>query len=213
MRRTVVCISSQDGAGAAEAATLVASTLGFRLIDEDIVMRAAVEAGVHHDVFVDLEQRKSLLIRLVEGMGSAGTATGYAVPGAFVATGLPASEDLRAMIRAVIEDTAVEGSAVIVAHAASHALADREDVLRVLLTAPRETRERRIAAALGVSDKDAAKTLKRSDAAREDYLKRFYGINVEQPTHYDLVVNTDKLAPEDAAELIVQAAAGRSAAI
>jgi cytidylate kinase len=209
----VVCISSQDGAGAQEAAQLVASWLGFRLIDEDIVTRAAVEAGVDEGVVADVERRKSRLVRLVEGLGSAGLGAGYAVPGAdIVSHGEPASDELRGMIRSVIEDTAASGSAVIVTHAASLALAEREDVLRVLLTAPPQTRERRLAATLGVDGKEAARAVKRSDAAREDYIKRFYCIGAELPTHYDLVINTEKLAPEHAARLIVQAAGGRAEA-
>jgi cytidylate kinase len=210
VRHNVVCISSQDGAGATEAAPLVASSLGFRLIDEAIVTRAAVEAGVDAEVVADVEQRKSRLLRLVEGLGTSGLGAGYAVPGVDIAaSGEPASDELRGMIRSVIEDTAAKGSAVIVAHAASLALAEREDVLRVLVTAPSETRERRLAASLGIDEKEAARTIKRSDAARGDYIKRFYGISAELPTHYDLVINTEKLAPEDAAELIVQAARGR----
>ena len=42
----VVCISSEDGAGAGDTARLVADALSFRLIDEEIVARAAAEAGV-----------------------------------------------------------------------------------------------------------------------------------------------------------------------
>jgi cytidylate kinase len=191
----------------------VASWLGFRLIDEDIVTRAAVEAGVDAGVVADVERRKSLVVRLVEGFGSAGLGAGYVVPGAdIVAQGEPASDELRGMIRSVIEGTAATGSAVIVAHAASLALAEREDVLRVLMTAPPQTRERRLAATLGVNQKEAARAVKRSDAARGDYIKRFYGISAELPTHYDLVINTDKLAPEHAARLIVQAAGGRAGA-
>jgi cytidylate kinase len=212
---TVVCISSEDGAGAQEAAPQVASRLGFRLIDEDIVTRAAVEAGVDKDVVADVERRKSRLVRLVEGFGTAGIGTGlgagYAVPAAVV-DGIeqPASDELRGMIRSVIEETAGRGSAVIVAHAASHALGGREDVLRVHLTASKHTRERRLANTLGVDQKQAAQTLKRSDAGRSDYLKRFYGVGSELPTHYDLVINTDKLAPEEAVGLIVQLAGGGS---
>jgi cytidylate kinase len=203
----VVCISSQDGAGAHEAAQLVASRLGFRLIDEDIVTRAALEAGVEEYVVADVERRKSLLVRVVEGLGSAGLGTGYAVPvPPTVALGDRASDELRGMIRSVIEDTAATGSAVIVAHAASLALGEREDVLRVSVTASPKTRERRMSAVLGLDEKEAARTIKRSDAGRADYLKRFYGISAELPTHYDLVINTDKLAPEHAAGLIVQAA-------
>ena len=107
------------------------------------------------------------------------------------------------MIRSVIEDTAASGSAVIVSHAASMALAGREDVLRVLLTAPPQTRERRLVATLGLDEKEAAQAVKQSDAARGDYIKRFYGISTELPTHYDLVINTEKLAPEHAARLVV----------
>ncbi len=211
----VVCISSQDGAGAHEAAPLVASTLGFRLIDEDIVTRAAVEAGVDKEVVADVERRKSLLMRVVEGLGTsgmgAGFGAGYAIPitdadGAVV----PASDELRGLIQSVIEDTAARGSAVIVAHAASLALGEREDVLRVLVTASPQTRERRVALALGVDEKEAARAVKRSDAGRADYIKRFYGIGAELPTHYDLVISTDKLAPEHAAQLIVHAAGGPS---
>jgi Cytidylate kinase-like family len=210
VEHTVVCISSQDGAGAQEAALLVASSLGFRLIDEDIIARAAVEAGVDREVVADVERRKSLLVRLIEGMGSAGSGAGIMVPGAeLVGSGEPASDELRGLIRSVIEETAASGSAVIVAHAASLALAEREDVLRVLITASAGTRERRLAAALGVDEKEAARTVKRSDSGRTDYLRRFYGVSAELPTHYDLVVNTDKLTPEDAARLIVHVAGGR----
>ncbi len=211
MSHKIVCISSQDGAGAAEAAQLVAGRLGFRVIDEEIVTRAAVEAGVDEEVVADVERRKSRLVRLVEGLGTAGLSAGYAVPATeVVGRGEPASDELRGMIRSVIEDTAASGSAVIVSHAASLALAERDDVLRVLITAPARTREQRLAAILGVDESEAARALKRSDAGREDYIKRFYGVAAELPTHYDLVINTEKLTPERAAELIVSAAGGRT---
>ena len=40
---------------------------------------------------------------------------------------------------------------------------------------------------------------------RRDYFDRFYDIREEQPTHYDLVINTDVLSPEAAARLIAYA--------
>ena len=48
--------------------------------------------------------------------------------------------------------------------------------------------------------------MKDSDAGRRDYLKRFYEIDEELPTHYDLVVNTDVLTVEQAADLVSRAA-------
>jgi cytidylate kinase len=95
---------------------------------------------------------------------------------------------------------------VLVAHAASYALSSRDDVLRVHIAASERTRVLRAAAALGVDEKEASRAVKRSDAGRADYLKRFYGVSSELPTHYDMVVNTDRVTPADAARLIVDAA-------
>jgi hypothetical protein len=202
----VVCISSHDGAGAHEAALAVAHALGYRLIDEDIVAKAAVEAGVDEETVADVERRKSALVRLIEGLGSAGMGAGYVMAAPVPVQDQPGSDALRGLIRSVIEETADSGDAVIVSHAASLALSERDDVLRVLITASTPTREARLASALEVDEKEAARTLKRSDAGRADYIKRFYGVGDEQPTHYDLVINTDKVTPESAAQLIVSAA-------
>jgi Cytidylate kinase-like family len=201
----VVCLSSEDGTGATETAPAVAEALSFRLIDEEILTRAAVEAGVEEEVVADVERRKSRLVRLLEGLGPAGMATGPVIPAEGLGFDQPASDELRGLIRSVIEDTATAGEVVLVSHAASLALGAREDVLRVLVTAPTPTRQRRLAATLGVDEKEAGRMLKRSDAGRADYLKRFYGVGAELPSHYDLVINTDRITPEAVARLIVDA--------
>jgi cytidylate kinase len=213
VRHNVVCISREQGASAEETADRVASSLGYRLIDEDIVTRAALEAGVDRDVVANVERRRRVLSQVIETVGVAGLGSaGYAPPADVWGRNQPPSDELRALIQSVIEETATEGSAVIVAHAASHALAKREDVLRVLITASPQTREKRLAEALGVDEKTAARTVKQSDAARAHYLKRFHNVGAELPVHYDMVINTDKLEPQHAARLIVHAAEARDAA-
>ena len=94
------------------------------------------------------------------------------------------------------------------AHAASHALAARADVLRVLVSASEATRRARVAHDENLSEKDAARAVDSSDSSRADYLKRFYGTKTESPTQYDLVVNTDRLTPDEAVAT-VRRAAGR----
>jgi cytidylate kinase len=113
----------------------------------------------------------------------------------------------RALIRSVIQEIAAEGNAVIVAHAASMALAGAEGILRVLVTASPEERVKRIVAdEEELSNADAARLINESDAGRAAYFKEFYGVDEELPTHYDLVVNTDVLGAEQAAEIVVYAA-------
>ena len=82
------------------------------------------------------------------------------------------------------------------------------DALRVLVTASATTRASRVGEAKGLDDAGAMREVKSEDAARRDYLRRFYRIDDEAPVHYDLVVNTDVLSVEQAARLVVQAASG-----
>ena len=57
-----------------------------------------------------------------------------------------------------------------------------------------------------MSEADATRSVDEADAARADYLKRFYGIKHELPTQYDLVLNTDRLGTDDAVALVTRAA-------
>jgi cytidylate kinase len=189
----VVCISRTMGAGGEEIGRLVAERLGFRYVDEEIVRQAAEKGHISAADVADAERRKSSLRRLLESMGSGSAAETYGL--APTAPDAHEPEDLRGLIRDAIEEAAGRGNVVIVAHAASFALAERDDVLRVFVTASAETR----AGSYEGSVKD-------SDAARADYLRRFYGVERELPTHYDVVVNTDRLSTEQAADIVVHAA-------
>jgi len=209
MARAVVCISATDGAGGEPIGPLVASELGFRVVDEEVVARAAREAGVADHVAADAERRKSLVERIVERLPSTAAAAGSPLAGYTPIAPVDASpggDELRGLIRSAIEELASQGQAVIVSHAASLALAGREDTLRVLVTGSDEARAARIAAASEVSEEEAQKLRERGDANRADYIKRFYGVGQEGPTHYDLVVSTDRIGAEQAAALIAAAA-------
>jgi len=81
----------------------------------------------------------------------------------------------------------------------------------VLVTAAPRTRAQRVGEQAGVDAATAERTVKAADAGRRDYLKRFYDVAEELPTHYDLVVNTDGISVEEAAALVAHVAAGRSA--
>jgi hypothetical protein len=197
--RDVVCIARALGADGEEVGRLVAERLGFRYADEEIVLRAAERAGLDSDLVADAEQRKSLFAGLLDYLGD-----GSEAAVAFADTVRVPTEVVREFIRDAVREVAADGGVVIVAHAASHALRG-ERSLRVFVTAPEEKRAERLAAADGLDAADAAKAVRRSDAARADYLKRFYGVGDERSADYDLVVNTEHLSADAAAALIVQA--------
>jgi len=205
MKRTVVCISHATGAGGSEVGRLVAGRLGYWYVDEDILAHAAAKGGIDPAMLADEERRKSWLARMRDELTRGATGEAWAVlapmppaPGQSGAT----SEELRALIRDAIEETAAQGKVVIVAHAASHAIGRSEEALRVLVTASPQTRAARLRDLDRLDEAEAGRAVKEADKARADYLRRFHDVDDEQPTHYDLVVNTDQLTVEQAAALI-----------
>ena len=201
-----VCISALDGARGEEVAPAVAQALGFRLVDEEIVHKAAKDADLDPSAVAEIEKRRSMAIRILDSLGSSTSLSTFAMAGYVPGHEAPVESDLRGLIRATIEEVAQRGDAVIVAHAASMALGDRSDVLKVMVTASPQSRRDTIAQQRDLDDKAAGKEVERGDANRADYLKRFYGLSEESPAAYDLVVNTDRLGPEGAVELVVAAA-------
>ena len=205
MQTRVVTVSHATGAGGSAIAHAVAARLGFRYIDEDIIAVAAHKEGVDAALVADTERRKTFVERLISGLAEAVSPAAIG-GGTLVPDTITPDASLRTLIIDAIRETADRGNAVIVSHGASIPLAGRADTLRVLVTASVETRMRRIAQS---GQSDAARFVGDNDVARADYLQRFYGVEQELPTHYDLVINTDALSSDEAADIIAAAARRR----
>ena len=202
----VVCISCTTGASGEEIGKLVAERLGFTYADEEVVARAAARGGIDAGSVADEESRKSRAARVLDALaltGDLGLVAGVSPRAGNDEVGGP---EIRALIRETIEHMAAQGNIVIVAHAASHALPAGSDVLRVLVTASPDVRAKRVGDSEGLDRSGASRAVKKSDAARHDYLRRFYDLKDELPTQYDLVLNTDVLSADRAVQLIAFAA-------
>ena len=77
----------------------------------------------------------------------------------------------------------------------------------MLITASPDIRARRVSQPEQIDEHEAAKRVDRGDKERAAYIKRFYGVDRELPSHYDLVVGADRLSPSDACALVLDAAA------
>ena len=189
MAAAVVCLSHATGAGGEAIGRDVAEALGFRYLDEEILLAAADKDDLDHEALEAIERRRTGLGRLQVD----------------VVTGGALDELLRALIRDAVVEAADKGDVVIVAHAGAMALSGDPRVLRVLVIASPETRTERLAAAEQVDAAEAKRTIDESDKGRAAYFRNFYGVTRELPTHYDLVVNTDRISTQQAVSLICEA--------
>ena len=189
MAAAVVCLSHATGAGGEAIGRDVAEALGFRYLDEEILLAAADTERLKPEAMEAIERRRTGLGRLQVD----------------VVTGGALDELLRALIRDAVVEAADKGDVVIVAHAGAMALAGDPRALRVLVTGSPETRAQRLAETERIEEADAERTIEESDKGRAAYFRSFYGVTRELPTHYDLVVNTDRISTQQAVSLICEA--------
>lgn len=79
------------------------------------------------------------------------------------------------------------------------------DVLHVRLVGSLEARVRRLAENRGMTPKSALTYIEKADLGRKRYLKKYFGADLDDPSLYHLVINTDRFSSGAAAELIATA--------
>ena len=205
----VVTITRQYGAGGSRVAGLVAGALGWTVIDNEFISQVAERAGLTADEVAAREERApSLGQRLVRALATAS-------PEVFVPAaaegGSPDEEALVRQAEHVIAEAAAHGRAVLVGRGAQAYLATARpaEALHAWVVAPRAVRIRVTMERLALGEKAAALEMDTTDADRDRYVEKWYGRRRQDPANYHLVLNTDWLGHEGAADLIVAAARAR----
>jgi cytidylate kinase len=95
------------------------------------------------------------------------------------------------------------GNIVIVGRGGQAILRDKPGALHIRVIAPLEKRMQRLRdqGVRGVSD--IKTTIEQQDRASAEYLKRFHNIQWDDPTLYDLVINTGRLEIDTAVQMVV----------
>ncbi|HEU5317749.1 MAG TPA: cytidylate kinase-like family protein [Chloroflexota bacterium] len=229
----VVTVARQLGAGGEQVARLVAERLGARLLDDGLLALASEQTGIPVEYFQRLDERgRSMwrspgdLFRLVplppinpdlpDVYGDRYPPTG---PVRARGEGLQspafwAAEAYAAALSRTIQSVARSGEdAVIVGRGGNEALAGLPESLNVLVVASEAMRVRRVAAEEGVDVYEALDRVRQSDRRRRAFGRQYYGADWLDPLRYDVVVRTDEVPFDQAADLIAGAARAVSAAV
>lgn len=196
----IITVSREYGAGGSEVARRVAASLGWRLVDNELVEQVAARCGLSPDAVAQLEERAPSFVERVARSFVA--ATPEIVPAGDALPTVPEA-DLVSVTEAVVADLAANGDVVFVGRATAAVLATERDALHVRVVAPREHRIGIIAARLGVGAAEARTAIDQTDAMRRRYHRQYYNRDWDDPTIYHLVLNTAALGLDGAAALIV----------
>ncbi|HEY4693729.1 MAG TPA: cytidylate kinase-like family protein [Bellilinea sp.] len=181
----VITISRQLGSLGFQVGQAVAAKLNYRLVWRDLINQAAIRSGAP-DVALAMIDELNLL-----GL-------------------VPTPEQFKAYIQVVgqvIHELAVEGGIVIVGRGGQVVLRNDPRVLHVRILSPLDVRIQRICDYRGISPEAASAQIETSDKTRKNYLRRAYQTDWDDPSMYDLVLNTGRMSLATAAEIICQAVA------
>ncbi len=229
----VVTISGQIGSAAREIGRLAAARAQIDYVDQQILVEAARELGVPMESVVSKDERTAslgerlanMLRRFLEssaaasagdpmlGTGGLDVVLGRTYTQAAAGEGLQeVSDDIYVeTLSGVIRDLAGQGDVLIIGRGSQVILKDWPSVLHVLLVAPLDRRIEFISRRDGLTADEAAKRTHDGDRGRADFHRKFFKIDVDDPSLYHLTLNSGFLSQEQVAQIISDVAQGGAA--
>lgn len=210
----VITISRQFAAAGGPIGEALARRFGAELLDREIVAQVAARAGIPESEAEGYdEQLPGIWQRLVSALAMGGPDPSLPpLPLGLVPTAA-VQEELAQLTRAVIEEAAERGNAVIIGRGGAYIVPRSRDTLHVQLHAPLEARIRYLVARVEEIPEDtrpdeaSLRELCRSmDTRRADYIRRLFDRDWLDPSGYDLSIDTGSMGVEATVDLIELAA-------
>ena len=201
---TVITISRELGSAGDRIADLLCDRLGYCRVDKAMIMQIAQDAGVNVEAVTAAERDLSRKPRLIS---TDLTSLYRKDPSAFEKTTGVTERIYARVLHETMERFAAQGNAVIVGRGGQIILRDWPDALHVHLYAPLEVRVRRIMERFGIPEDVAKQRIDRSDEEKRHYFRVMHqNANWKALQYYNLAIDTARISPELATELIARAA-------
>jgi cytidylate kinase len=206
----VITISRQFGTAGVPIGLMLAERLGAEFLDRGIVAAVAERSGIPEAEAEGYDERlPSVWQRIAAALAT--SVPEVAMP-PLPSEAVPAAaihERLAALTRAVIEEAAERGNAVIIGRGAAFIIGRRPDALHVSLHASLDARVRYMLTRIEEippetrPDEASIRDLCRSfDQARGRYVRRMFDVDWQDARHYDLALDTGRLGVEGSVDII-----------
>ncbi len=193
-RRPVITLSRQLGSDHDEVARGLATRLGLQVHGRSLIEAVARDEGLERRVAESLDERtRNELDIWVESL---------------LDRRLFSHDVFHAALVKVVRGLASHGGVIFVGRGANFIL-EETDCLRVRVIASLETRIERVAGDRGVDVDEAARLIDESDGERAAFVRKLFHADWNDPEGYDLVLNTDRQAPELLVDVVVEAGRAR----
>ena len=186
----IITISHEMGAGGPEIGMAVAQRLGYRYADQEVISESASRYGLLEEKLTHLDESKPSLFERLD------TETHRYIT----------------VIQTTLLEFAERDNVILMGRSGQWLLRGIPHVLRVRVKAPFELRVKRalkkLAGQMGeaVNPRTVTDMVRRDDGEKSSRFRYFYETDLNDPSLYELVLNTERLSIETAVELVSMAA-------
>jgi cytidylate kinase len=202
----IVTIRGQRGSGAHQIGKQVARRLHFDYVDREILSEVARTLKVKSLEVQMKETPPSTFFGRVAEVISRIYSINPACPDVTLPTWHPPLDDACYIetLEQVIKSIAQNQSVVICGRGSQFILHDSPDALHVLTIAPLEVRVNRVMNEMKIDEAEASQEIEKVDTSRRAFIKRYFHVDMENPEHHHLTINTGRIDDDAAASLIIE---------
>ena len=174
---------------------MLAQQLGIAYYDDMLLKEAAEESGLCEELFRSFDERpKSFLYSIA--MDPYSFSMNHVTPKGSI------EQQVYLATYDTIKKLADKGPCVLIGRCADYALKDRDDVINVFITAPIESRIKRVAARNNVSENEAKDRIKKTDKSRASYYNYYSAKEWGDAKSYNICIDSSLLGIEGTVELL-----------
>lgn len=200
--RTTITISRQLGCGGTYIGQLIATRLGFKYVDREVLHLAAQEFGCDTETVAAREERiSSFWERIFSGLTFGTPEAPYTPPPLRNFT----DEELFDKQTEILKRIVSRNNCVVIGWAGVHVLPRHPGMFSVFCHAPDSFRLKRIMELYEAHTKEDARTMmEESDEMRKRYFAAMTGYDWACAENYQLSIDTSLFPLDDIAELVIQ---------
>ncbi|HOX92708.1 MAG TPA: cytidylate kinase family protein, partial [Spirochaetales bacterium] len=176
----IICIARQFAALGDEIVMELAALLGYRALNKEFVEQRMSDMGISAEARAKYDERK---------------------PG-FWASLSQERDDYLHCLKTVLYEEASKGNCIIAGRGAFTVFSGVPGVLGIRLVAPFDIRVKRVMTHFHCDQKRAESLVKQSDHDRKGFHGYFFNLDWEDPSNYDLTINTGKASTSAIAKTI-----------
>jgi len=185
----IITVSREFGARGAALGEYLGELIGFKVWDKELLEAIANEMGEGIRTIETLDERR---MQMMED-----TVTGFL---ANIPTNMTY---LRSLIR-VVKTIESYGNGIIVGRGANY-ICKNPGAFHVRVVSPLNKRIIEFAARQNISLEEAKLTVERKDREREEFIKKNFHRNVEEPTDYHLILNSGEFTIDQMVSIVLKA--------